>query len=77
MPYKEVWVDEPDLDEWDDDDLIDELTSRGFSVYGKGHRPNVSVLDIQSLYNTYNTMSPEFFDKELKKFFREHLGVLP
>ena len=32
MPYKEVWVDEDDLDNFDDDDLIEELESRGYLV---------------------------------------------
>lgn len=31
MPYKEVWVDD-DLDEYDDQDLIDELEKRGWWV---------------------------------------------
>lgn len=32
MPYKEVWIDEADLDEFDDQELIDELESRGWWV---------------------------------------------
>lgn len=32
MPYKEVWIDEDDLDEYEDQKLIDELENRGWWV---------------------------------------------
>lgn len=37
MPYKEVWVDEDDIDVFDDDELIEELQRRKYTVYGKKH----------------------------------------
>lgn len=69
-------------DEFDDDDLIDEITSRGYEVYNKGEVKKSKDDDlkfydktISDLYNTYMTCSPELFEKELKKLFREHLGA--
>ena len=72
------------LDDFDDDDLIDEIESRGYEVFTKNASranagesvefPNKSV---EELYTTYQTCSREFFEKELKKFFREHLDVVP
>jgi hypothetical protein len=35
MPYKEVWVDEEDLDSFEDDDLIEELEGRGYLITKK------------------------------------------
>ena len=58
------------IDNYEDDELIVKIESRGVSTYDKGHIPN-----IQNLYSTYTTMSPEFFEKELKRFFREQLDV--
>ena len=60
----------PDLDEYSDDDLIGELQSRDYIVGGKLFEVN---RELAELYTTYQTMSPEFFEKKLKKFFREHL----
>jgi hypothetical protein len=56
-----------------DEDLIEILEGHGFTVYGTGHKPNITRYYVEKLYDTYKTMSPEFFQKELKKFFREHL----
>ena len=64
-----------DISEFDEDDLIEEIERRGYTAYGKGYSPNIPRKYIQDLYSTYSTMSPEFFEKELKKFFREHLEV--
>jgi len=74
MPYQEVWVDDLEIGDFDDDELIDELKDRGFIVYSKDENLT-SKSTIGELYTTYQTMSQEFFEKELKKFFREHLGV--
>jgi len=63
---------DPDLDDYDDDELTKELQSRGFSVWDKEADYNRDLLE---LYTTYQTMSPEFFEKELKKFFRENLNA--
>lgn len=83
MAYVKTHVEvEVYLDEIDDDDLIDEIKDRGYEVYDKGEVKRVRNADtkfydrsISDLYNTYMTCSPEFFVKELKKFFREHLDV--
>lgn len=83
MAYVKTHVEvEVYLDEIDDDDLVDELKDRGYEVYNKGEvmkarGANTKFYDksISDLYNTYMTCSPEFFNKELKKFFREHLDV--
>ena len=78
MPYvqTEVWVDDPDIsdiiDEADDRDLIDELQKRGYTVMGKLYYKDRDLFD---LYTTYMTCSSEFFQKELKKYFRETLNV--
>ena len=62
----------PDIDNYDDDELINELQSRDYVVGGKLFDVNH---DLAELYTTYQTMSPEFFQKELKKYFRQQLGV--
>jgi len=73
MAYVSVDV---DLDEFDDDELIDELESRGYKVLeDQNYIGNPPPEPIQSLYATYTTMSPEFFQTELKKYFRDHLDV--
>lgn len=72
MAYVSVDV---DLDEFDDEELIEELESRGYKVSEDGERGNPPPEPIRSLYSTYTTMSPEFFEKELKKFFRDTLDV--
>ena len=85
MAYVTTTIDvEVFLDEFDDDDLIDEVKSRGYEVYNKGEVIKARDADtkfydksISDLYSTYMTCSPEFFNKELKKFFREHLDVVP
>jgi len=60
---------------YDVQDLIDRIEDKGFTVYGKAHKPNITRAFVEKLYTTYQTMPPEFFEKELKKFFREHLNV--
>ena len=35
MPYKEVWVDDAEIEEFEDFDLIEELESRGYIVTKK------------------------------------------
>ena len=72
MPYVSVWVDD-NISETSDDDLIDELQKRGYKVMGKTHFKDKDLLD---LYSSYMTLSPEYFDKQLKKYFRESLDVL-
>jgi len=56
----------------DDRDLVHAVQERGYTVYGKLHHKDD---DITKLYSTYMTTSPEFFEKELKKYFREKLNI--
>jgi hypothetical protein len=73
MPYvnTDVWVDDPDLEDFDEDELIKEIESRGYKVLSNTGN-NVNIGD---LYNDYMTLSKESFDKKLKKFFLETLDV--
>ena len=64
-----------DINDINDDQLITEIKSRGYITYGSGQLPNIPKENVEELYTTYKTMSPEFFEKKLKKFFREHLEV--
>jgi len=75
MPYQEVWVDDLELGDVDDDELIDELNDRGYSVYGKGHKPNIPRSIVDELYTSYLSLDHNMFEKELKKFFRETLDI--
>ena len=83
MVYKTVTVDvdvDVDLDDFDTDDLVYELESRGFKgVVGdeKEELPSTDYLSdsIYKLYKDYITVSPEIFNKELKRFFRDVLNV--
>ena len=75
MPYIDatVWV---GTDEFDDDDLIDELKSRGFKVFeDQKYIGNMPPASIQDLYTTFKTIDRDSFEKELKKFFRDTLDV--
>jgi hypothetical protein len=72
------------LDEFHDDEIIDEIIDRGYEVYNKGEVKKTSesekshmIKDISDLYSTYTTCSRELFEKQLKKFFSEHLNVVP
>ncbi len=68
MPYIDttVWIDDEDmttqdLDDYDDDELIAEIESRGYSVWGK-HLEKGPLLDLASLYTTFKTMPQDFFE---------------
>lgn len=82
-----------DLDDFDDDELVNELKFRGFTVYEPGDR-DIDLIekvqergytvygklhdrndDVHDLYKTYMTTSPEFFQKELRKYFRDKLNI--
>jgi len=58
-----------------DNDLIEMVQARGYTVYGLNHKPNITRYYLEQLYSTYTTMPKEYFEKELKRFFREHLDV--
>ena len=71
--YKEVEVDvDIEMEDFDDEDLVDEIEKRGYTVY-RGSSSGDTSLDY--LYSTYMTTSRETFEKELKKYFREKLDV--
>jgi len=53
-----------------DNNFIDKSEDRDYRTYHRLHDWND---DIHNLYKTYVTMSPEFFNKELKKYFRDKL----
>lgn len=58
-----------------DQDLIEMVKARGYEVYDTEKDDRISVLHIEELYTLYTTMPREFFEKELKKFFRDQLDV--
>ena len=63
--YKDLEFD-VDLDDFETDDLIDEVERRGYTVlYG-----NLNY-SIEKLRSVYLTCSKEVFDKQLKDFFKE------
>lgn len=68
MAYKTVDVEvDIDLDDFSDEELLEELESRNIT-------PTPDSID--KLYRKYITLTPEAFNKELKAFFREELGVM-
>jgi hypothetical protein len=58
-----------------DQDLIEMVQARGYGVYDPKKDKRIFISYLEELYTTYTTMPREFFDKELKKFFREQLNV--
>lgn len=63
-----------DISDFDEDEMIDELKSRGYIIHERSDGPQ-KIIPVQDLYTTYLTMSPEFFQEELKRFFRINLDV--
>jgi hypothetical protein len=57
-----------------DYDLIEMVVARGYDVYDPKKDDRISVSYLEELYTSYTTMPREFFEKELKKFFREQLN---
>lgn len=66
MGYKEVWIDEPELDEFVDDDLIQELEERGYVVF---RETDTALFKIRQ---SYLLDSPQEFRKFLEKLFVEN-----
>lgn len=62
MPYIDI-----DLDEFDDDDLIEELTNRGYHVADKNERRLQK--DVFQLLKSLQCDSDEVFDKNIKDFY--------
>lgn len=65
MGYREVWVDDDDLDDFDDDDLIQELEDRGYTV----GETDVPLFKLRQAYLLEN---PENFRKFVEKFLDEN-----
>ena len=76
--YRTVSVDvDLNLDDYDNEELVNELQHRGYSGYINGRNGTTKNEDsVEKLYRNYLTLSPEAFSKELKRFFRENLDVL-
>ena len=59
------------LAELDDDDLIEEIVQRGYTVDGKAED---EVKDsIRSLHRSFIASTPEQFQADLKAFFRKEI----
>ena len=67
--YVEVYV---DLDEWDTDELVAELRSRGEEVVASSGVSTDRL--VQNLFLAYVAKDVRLFDMELKTLFKEVLG---
>lgn len=76
MPYKEVWVDDTDIEDFDDQDLIEELEHRGYFVEKEipGETTDSISAAIWTLYQAYITETDAGFRRTAAKVFWEHLG---
>lgn len=76
MPYKEVWVDDSDIEDFDDFDLIEELEHRGYFVEKTipGETNDSISAAIWTLYQAYITESDAGFRRTAAKVFWDHLG---
>ena len=73
--YEEVEID-VGLDEWNDKDLIEELSDRGYSV-GDTVSKNETLDDIFELYQEWlhdKGDDDRRFEKAMRKFFEKHLN---
>ena len=73
--YADAEVD-VDLGDWDDEDLIDELTERGYSVDNIIAK-NEIIDDIFELYQEWlhdKGDDDRRFEKAMRKFFEKHLN---
>ena len=73
--YAEAEID-VDLDEWDDEDLVEELTERGYSVE-KGLPKSEIMDDVFALYKEWMDDQGDRdtrFEKAMRKFFEKHLN---
>lgn len=71
MTYKLKTVDvdvEVDLEEFDDEELLEEVASRGLVS------PENTKFLVQQLYEDYTSGSTESFDRHLKELFYQALG---
>ena len=76
MPYKEVWVDDAEIEDFDDFDLIEELEHRGYFVEKAipGETNDSISAEIWTLYQAYITETDAGFRRTAAKVFWEHLG---
>jgi hypothetical protein len=79
MPYKEVWVDDAEIEDFDDFDLIEELEHRGYYVEKTipdipGETTDSISAAIWTLYQAYITETDAGFRRTAAKVFWEHLG---
>ena len=79
MPYKEVWVDDTNIEDFDDQDLIEELEHRGYYVEKTipgipGETTDSIATAIWALYQAYITETDAGFRRTAAKVFWEHLG---
>ena len=73
-----------DLEDFDTDDLVDEIESRGLVVFDKEDSGAVSEAAKDEIYTFYQNyllwknfgMKNEKFEQIANKFFEEHLGIL-
>ena len=59
-----------DLDDFEVEDIIDHLEKKGFVVKHEDEKD-----DVEQLYSTWLTCSPETFEKALKEFFSSELDI--
>ena len=69
MPYIDV-----ELDVFDDDDLIDELTNRGYHVADKNERRLQK--EVFELLKSFDCDSPQVFEKNMRIFRDRWYGEL-
>ncbi|MGZ4850509.1 MAG: hypothetical protein ACXV2C_03910 [Candidatus Bathyarchaeia archaeon] len=65
-----------DIDDFSDVEIIEELQERGYEVWPEDAEyllDRETKQDIEKLYLDYQLTSPEFFTKQLKKFFTKYL----
>ena len=74
MLYKKVTV-EIDLDDFDNEDLIDELEKRGFTVRdGEDERIMDDIFDLYKEWLSDQGDRDNRFEKAMRKFFEKHLN---
>jgi len=61
---------EVDLCSFDVDEIIEHLEGLGYAI-----STSEQINKLYKLYTLYNTMPPEFFEKQLKEFFSENLNI--
>jgi hypothetical protein len=75
MPYINCYVD-IDLDNFDIEDLIDEIEDRGYNVNQIQHKIGGSGVnkDVENLYYDWLELKDDLFRKQLIRFFSRELN---